>query len=95
MIHPSQGMNQSYGYLWWLNGQSSFMLPGTQQIMSGSLFPNAPADMVCGLGRDGQYLCLIPSEKLVVVRMGESPDSRLVPYTFLLDIWDKLNKIKG
>ncbi|MFO0361082.1 MAG: serine hydrolase domain-containing protein, partial [Flavobacteriales bacterium] len=26
MITPSQDINDSYGYLWWLNGQSSYML---------------------------------------------------------------------
>ena len=93
MIEPSQDLNQSYGYLWWLNGQSSFMLPGTQSQISGGLFPNAPEDMVCGLGRDGQYICVIPSRNMVLIRMGENPDSRLVPFTFLIDIWHKLNKI--
>lgn len=93
MTHPSQNLNQGYGYLWWLNGQPSFMLPGAQATLPGSLFPNAPEDMVCGLGKDGQYVCVVPSENLVLVRMGESPDARLVPYTFLLDIWERLNAI--
>ena len=71
------------------------MLPAPQTTIPGALFPNAPEDMVCGLGRDGQYICVIPSENLVIVRMGENPDSRLVPYTFLQDIWNILNKIMG
>ncbi len=95
MTLPSQTLNPSYGYLWWLNGQSGFMLPGLQTTIPGELFPNAPDDMVCGLGRDGQYVCVIPSENLVLVRMGENPDTRLVPYTFLQDIWEELNKIIG
>lgn len=93
MILPSQNINPSYGYLWWLNGQSGFMLPGVQTKMMGELFPNAPSDLVCGLGRDGQYICVIPSENMVVIRMGENPDSRLVPVAFLRDIWDEINKI--
>ena len=28
MINTSQNLNLSYGYLWWLNGKASFMLPG-------------------------------------------------------------------
>lgn len=93
MVHPSQDINPSYGYLWWLNGQSSYMLPGLQTKISGEIFPNSPEDLVCGLGRDGQYICVVPSENIVVIRMGENPDSRLVPHTFLGDIWDELNKI--
>lgn len=93
MVKPSQQINKSYGYLWWLNGQPSFMLPGLQTPINGSLFPNAPVDMVCGLGRDGQYLCVVPSKNLVLIRMGESPETGLVPITFLIRIWDELNKI--
>lgn len=33
MISPSQNLNRSYGYLWWLNGQESFMLPGLQFVL--------------------------------------------------------------
>ena len=28
----SQMLNESYGYLWWLNGKSSSMLPGSQFV---------------------------------------------------------------
>lgn len=93
MILPSQDINPSYGYLWWLNGKSNYMLPGLQLSLPGKLFPNAPEDLVCGLGRDGQYICVVPSKNMVLVRMGENPDSRLVPVTFLQDIWAELNKI--
>ncbi len=90
---PSQTINESYGYLWWLNGQSSYMLPASQTIFPGSLIPSAPADMYCGLGANGQYLCIIPSKDMVIVRMGENPDDSLAPISFLDDIWKLLNKI--
>ena len=93
MISPSQNLNQSYGYLWWLNGQASFMVPGLQVQFPGKWTPDAPDDMVCGLGRDGQYLCVVPSMDMVLVRMGESPDQSLVPFAYLNDIWKELNKI--
>lgn len=44
MINTSQALNKSYGYLWWLNGKSSFMLPTLQTVFNGSLSPNAPND---------------------------------------------------
>ena len=43
---PSQDINQSYGYLWWINGQDSYRLPQVQLEFPGSLIPNAPSDMV-------------------------------------------------
>lgn len=93
MINTSQNLNDSYGYLWWLNGKSTFMVPGLQSRFPGSVIPNAPADMYCGLGKDGQYVCVIPSRNLVLVRMGSSPDQALVPFMFLNDIWGVLTNI--
>ncbi|MFD2202867.1 serine hydrolase domain-containing protein [Shivajiella indica] len=93
MINTSQNLNESYGYLWWLNGKSSFMVPSLQIRFPGSFAPNAPMDMVCGLGKDGQYVCVVPSMDLVLVRMGLSPDQSLVPFMFLDDIWKILKNI--
>jgi len=93
MVSPSQNLNLSYGYLWWLNGKASFMVPGSQLVIPGSLNPNAPADMVSGLGKNGQYVSVVPSMNLVLVRMGENPDAVEVPFLFLDEIWKKLNNI--
>lgn len=72
MTTPSQGLNQSYGYLWWLNGQPSFMLPATQLVLDGPLLPDAPADMYAALGKNDQKIYVVPSEGLVVVRQGNN-----------------------
>ncbi len=93
MVKTSQGLNLSYGYLWWLNGKESFMAPETQIVFPGSLVPHAPDDMFCAIGRDGQYLSIVPSENMVVVRMGEEPTSVPVPFLFLDDIWEKLSPV--
>ena len=50
MINTSQDLNLSYGYLWWLNGKTSYHLPQTQLQFNGTLIPSAPADMYCALG---------------------------------------------
>ncbi len=68
--------NAGYGYLWWLNGSSTYRLPGpyilpTQQ---GSLFPSAPRDLVAALGKGDKKIYVIPSLELVVVRHGEEAD---------------------
>ena len=93
MVNTSQNINKSYGYLWWLNGKESFMIPGPQLVIPGSITPNAPADIVSGLGKNGQYVSVVPSQNIVLVRMGDNPDEALVPFLFLDDIWEKLNQI--
>lgn len=40
MINTSQQLNKSYGYLWWLAGKESFMLPETQFVFNGSWAPD-------------------------------------------------------
>ena len=70
----SQNLNQAYGYLWWLNGKSTYRLPGLQLQFNGTLIPNGPADMFCALGKNDQKIYVIPSKKMVVIRMGEVSD---------------------
>lgn len=91
MVNTSQDLNPSYGYLWWLNGKDSFMLPSLQTVFPGPLFPNAPDDMISGLGADGQFVNVIPSQNMVWIRMGEDPSSVPVPYLLNIAIWDYIN----
>ncbi len=72
MTTPSQSLNPSYGYLWWLNGQAGYCLPGVDIQFPGWLIPNAPADLIAALGKNDQKLYVVPSLNMVVVRMGES-----------------------
>jgi CubicO group peptidase (beta-lactamase class C family) len=93
MTNSSQSINPSYGYLWWLNGKSTFMIPQTQVVFPGSLCPDAPTDMVSALGKNGQIINVVPSQNLVVIRMGNAPDNSLVPFTINNQIWQLLNPI--
>jgi CubicO group peptidase (beta-lactamase class C family) len=99
MTHSSQNYNKSYGYLWWLNGQSSFMLPGLQLALPGKLIPNAPDDMYSALGKNDQKIHVVPSKGWVVVRMGNSAGytnvgGSEVPIKFDNALWDYLNKLE-
>ncbi|TVQ88151.1 MAG: T9SS C-terminal target domain-containing protein [Bacteroidetes bacterium] len=93
MITTSQSINEAYGYLWWLNGKSSYMVPQTQLVFDGFLSPNAPPDMISALGMNGQILNVTPSENMVWIRMGESPDGSLVPYMLNDAIWEYVNDL--
>ncbi len=92
MVSSSQQLNPSYGFLWWLNGKSSHRLPGTQLQFSGALVPNAPVDLYSGLGRDDQKLYIVPSQNLVIVRMGENAGEPVFALSsFDNDLWERLN----
>ncbi len=93
MVNTSQPLNESYGYLWWLNGKSSFRLPQSQFSFPGPLSPHAPGDMIAGLGKDGQFVNIAPGEGLVWVRMGEAPDGLAVPYLLNDQIWAYINEL--
>jgi len=73
MTNTSQNFNLSYGYLWWLNGKTSAMIPGSQFVIPTKLIPNAPNDLFCALGKNDQKIYVIPSTKMVIIRVGESP----------------------
>jgi len=93
MIHTSQNINKSYGYLWWLNGKESYMAPGLQFVFNGSISPSGPNDMYSALGKNGQILNIVPSQNIIVVRMGDAPNTGLVPFTMVDSIWRRLNQI--
>lgn len=94
MVSPSQGLNEAYGYLWWLNGQESFMLPGLQLVLPGPLMPNGPQDCYNAMGKNGQLINVSPATGLVVVRMGELPTEDLfVPNLYNDQIWQYLNAV--
>ncbi len=90
----SQTLNPSYGYLTWLNGKSNFMLPATQRSFAGSLIPNAPKDMYAALGKNDQKIYVVPSQGLVIIRMGEKADAQTATRSqFDDELWEQLNKI--
>lgn len=92
-IITSQDLNKSYGYLWWLNGKESYMVPGFQQVLDGDLMPNSPKDVYNALGKNGQILSISPSNDLIFVRMGDSPDGFPVPFLLADEIWKRLSEI--
>jgi hypothetical protein len=49
--------------------------------------------MYAAMGRNGQMLNIVPSQNLIVIRMGDSPDNSEVLFTLQDEIWSKLNLI--
>jgi CubicO group peptidase (beta-lactamase class C family) len=90
----SQNINIGYGYLWWINGKSSYHLPQSQLQFSGSIIPSAPNDMYMALGKNDQKIYIIPSKNMVVIRMGDSADSvHLALSDFDNVLWQKISAL--
>lgn len=92
--HTSQNINKSYGYLWWINGESSYHLPQTQVEFPGSVIPSGPDDMFMALGKNDQKIYVVPSKKMVIVRMGDAADeSNWASSGFDAALWTKINAV--
>ncbi|MBE8727027.1 serine hydrolase domain-containing protein [Flavobacterium hungaricum] len=90
----SQNINLGYGYLWWLNGKANYHLPQSQLTFQGSVIPTGPADMFMALGKNDQKIYVIPSKKMVVIRMGDAADNvNLALSDFDKTLWEKINAL--
>jgi CubicO group peptidase (beta-lactamase class C family) len=74
---PAKGSKGNYGSHFWLNRSGEF---------SG-----VPEDLFYCDGYDGQFIFIIPSKQLVVVRTGFSPHGSFDRHTFLKKIVDSVN----
>lgn len=94
--NTSQNINLAYGYLWWLNGKSSYHLPQTQLQFNSSIIPNAPNDMFMALGKNDQKIYIVPSKKMVVIRMGDvaNLDNPTLAFSnFDTELWAKISAL--
>ncbi len=93
-VNTSQNINKAYGYLWWLNGKTSYLLPQSQLEFQGKLIPSAPDDLYAALGKNDQKIYVVPSKKLVIVRMGDSADgTNFALSSFDELLWQRINLI--
>ena len=83
----SQNMNEAYGYLWWLNNSKTHMT-WEKELSSGNLFSHAPEDAILALGLGSRVLAIVPSEELVLVRLGSFPDDK----NFNNNLWKYLQR---
>lgn len=90
----SQNINLAYGYLWWLNGKTSYRLPQTQFQFNGKIIPTAPNDLYCALGKNDQKIYVVPSRKLVIIRMGTAADNvNMALSDFDEVLWQKISAV--
>lgn len=89
VLSPSQALNPSYALLWWSNAR-----PGSDAFGQGDSrrFPSAPADTVAALGAGGQFLLIVPSRRLIVVRQGDVPGSATLADDLLAGVIRELDR---
>jgi len=95
MVNSSQELNPAYGYLWWLNGKSSLIYPGLSTSFDVEVSVHAPDDLIAAIGKNGQFIDVVPSQNLVVIRMGQAPDDSLVPTIFHDEMWELIQDVIG
>ncbi len=76
---PASNKLKNYGYQFWLNGFK-------KEDPSQRAYPDAPADMFYCDGYGGQAIYIIPSKKLVIVRLGLTLDKSFDENAFLKGI---------
>ena len=75
---PSQELNASYGYLWWLNRRGQRVVDvlapitegSTDNTVTGQMVDGAPEDMYWASGLAGQWIQVDPGSDTVAVRLG-------------------------
>jgi CubicO group peptidase (beta-lactamase class C family) len=93
-VNTSQPMNKSYGYLWWLNGKAEYMLPQIRLVYPGGIVDSAPNDMYAALGKNDQKIYVVPSQNMVIIRMGETSGIPLYALSnFDNELWNRLSKM--
>jgi len=90
MLSPSQSLNPSYGYLWWLNGQDSYINTSSTNTIMGSIAPDAPMDVYAAAGSFGQFISISPANNLIMIRQGLSDNSDFTEFEMHNEIWKRI-----
>ena len=81
---PASNLLKNYGYQFWLNG---FDKDNPSQIK----YPDVPTDMFYCDGFGYQYIYIIPSKKLVIVRLGLTLDNSFDENAFIKNIIESIS----
>jgi CubicO group peptidase (beta-lactamase class C family) len=78
-FRTSSPSNHAYGFLTWVNGKDSFVMPGVngRDAGKGWVLPKAPEDAIIIAGQDEQRVFVLPSLDMIVVRLGQKGSREL------------------
>jgi CubicO group peptidase (beta-lactamase class C family) len=90
----SQELNRGYGFYFWRGaGDPTLDLVDSSPLDRGALHPGAPEDAFCAVGLGSQFIEVVPSQDLVVVRMGHAAVEELEGDAFpILEIFELLGE---
>lgn len=86
MLSQSPPENPSWSWGFWNNHGEFYLKPMREQAgpISGSIVPNAPNDLIAARGAYGNYLHVVPSLELVMVRTSQPQGKPLEPFEIAL-----------
>ena len=87
---PSTSMNRGYGYWWWLNGEEPLLDSVSFEDKQRMMHEFAPHDAYCGVGLGNQFVEVIPSLDMVVVRLGTAPHDDLSAWADPVGLYDEI-----
>lgn len=70
MLTSTQSLQEAYGYLWWINGTSTWYDDDYKVTHDGSIAGTMPDDSWLAKGFHDQRIYIVPSQELVVIRQG-------------------------
>ena len=70
------------------------MLPSSQLVFNDDLVHTAPSDMYAAMGLNEQRIYVVPSENMVVLRMGNATGGNFPDLAqFDVELWDKISNL--
>lgn len=96
MTSPSQSFNPSFGYFTWLNNPDGYLTSQSPTLNKGLINKAAPKDMYAIIGNEGNAINMVPSRRLVWIRLSAKKSSANIENEIKINnqIWEKLNELK-
>ena len=81
--------NPAWGFCWWNNTSSQFMLPMRDKVYPGNIVPTAPDDLISVRGAFGNLVYALPQSSLAVART-RSDEAGKSAADFETEFWRRL-----
>ena len=92
LAKPGSEENPAWGMCWWNNNQNHYLIPMHEEnLRTGPISPNAPADLIAARGACENYLYVVPGYNLVIARTAKpQPRDQALP-RFEAGFWELMS----